>query len=245
MPSGKDSLSFGQYLQALRLDKKISLEKISAETRIGLSTLQLIEKEDHDKLPDEVFVKGFLRAYARAMGADGSEAVRRYESSLKVIQKLDNSYLDSANRPAGSWCKLLLVTGLYLALILITVFGYGYLEHYLSGHVLDEKKSTDEIVPATSTPASPESVTRSGSKDPDSNKYVLTVAVHEDTWIKIIIDNGSSKSYELKVGDYLELTATSNFNLLIGNAAGVKITLNDKFIPVSGKSGEVVNLDLP
>ncbi len=48
MPSAKDSLSFGQYLQAVRLDKKISLEKISSETRIALSTLQLIEKEDHD-----------------------------------------------------------------------------------------------------------------------------------------------------------------------------------------------------
>ena len=58
MPSVKDSLSFGQYLQALRLDKKISLKKVSAETRIGLSMLKLIEKEHHDKLPDEVFVKG-------------------------------------------------------------------------------------------------------------------------------------------------------------------------------------------
>ncbi len=192
-----------------------------------------------------MFVKGFLRAYAKAIGADGSEAVRRYESRLKVVQNLDSSYLDSVSRPAGSWYKLSLVTGLFLALILITVFGYGYIEHYLSGHVSVEKKSVDEIVPATNTPASPESVVRSESKDSDSNKYVLNVAVHEDTWIKIIIDNGSSKSYELKVGDQLELTATSNFSLLIGNAAGVKITLNDKFIPVSGKSGQVVNLDLP
>ncbi len=245
MPSGKDSLSFGQYLQALRLDKKISLEKISAETRIGLSTLQLIEKEDHDKLPDEVFVKGFLRAYAKAIGADGSEAVRRYESRLKVVQKLDSSHLDSVSRPARSWFKLLLVIGLYLALILVTVIGYGYLEHFLSGRVSDETKSTAEIVPTASTPASPDSTARSESNDADSHKYVLNIAVQEDTWIKIIIDNGSSKSYELKVGDQLELKAASNFSLLIGNAAGVKIKLNDKFIPVSGKSGEVVNVDLP
>ena len=247
MPSGKDSLSFGQYLQALRLDKKISLEKISAETRIGLSTLQLIEKEDHDKLPDEVFVKGFLRAYAKAIGADGNEAVRRYESRLQVVQKLDRSYLDSVSRPSRSWLKLLLVTGLYLALILVTVIGYGYLEHYLSGRVSDETKSTAEIVPTASTPASPDSLARSESNDADadSDQYVLNIAVHEDTWIKIIVDNGSSKSYELKVGDQLELKAASNFSLLIGNAAGVKIKLNDKFIPVSGKSGEVVNVDLP
>ena len=245
MPSAKDSLSFGQYLQALRLDKKISLEKISAETRIGLSTLQLIEKEDHDKLPDEVFVKGFLRAYAKAIGADGGEAVQRYESRLKVIQKLDSTYLDSAAGPARSWWKLLLVTGLYLTLILATLFGNSYLEHYLSGHVSDERKSTDEIIPAATTPESTKTVVQSESKEPDSHKHVLNIAVHEDTWIKMRIDNGSSKDYKLKAGDQLELKAVHNFSLLIGNAAGVKIRLNDKPVPVSGKSGEVVNLDLP
>jgi cytoskeletal protein RodZ len=241
----KDSLSFGQYLQALRLDKKISLEKISAETRIGLSMLQLIEKEDHDNLPDEVFVKGFLRAYAKAIGADGSEAVRRYESRLKVVQKLDSTNLDSITGPARSWWRLMSVTGLYLALILVTIFGHGYLEHYLSSRVSDEKKSTGEIVPVANIQASPESMAPSASKELNSDKHMLNIAAHEDTWMKIIIDNGNSKNYELKAGDQLEFKATSNFSLLIGNAAGVKITLNDKLIPVSGKSGEVVNLDLP
>ena len=245
MPSAKDSLSFGQYLQALRLEKKISLEKISSETRIGLSMLQLIEKEDHDKLPDEVFVKGFLRAYAKAIGADGSEAVRRYESRLKVIHKLDSTNLDSVTGSARSWWKLLLVTGLYLTLILIILFGHGYLQNFISGHVSDEKKSTGEIVPAASTPASSETVEPSKSKDPDSDKHVLNIAAHEDTWMKIIIDNGSSKKYELKAGDQLELKAASSFSLLIGSAAGVKIRLNDKLVSLSGKSGEVVNLDLP
>lgn len=245
MPSVKDSLSFGQYLQSLRFEKKISLEKISAETRIGLSMLQLIEKEDHDKLPDEVFVKGFLRAYAKAIGADGSEAVRRYESRLKVVQKLDSTNLDSVSGTAGPWWKLVLVTGLYLTLILAIIFGHGYLEHYLSGHVSDEKEAAGEIIPTANPPASSETVTQSESKDLDSDKYILNIAVHEDTWLKIIIDNGSSKNYELKAGDELELEAVSNFSLLIGNAAGVKIRLNDNLVPVSGKSGEVVNLDLP
>ena len=245
MPSVKDSLSFGQYLQALRLAKKISLEKISDETRIGLSMLQLIEKEDHDKLPDEVFVKGFLRAYAKAIGADGSEAVRRYESRLKVVQKLDGTHLDSVGRSAGSGWKLMWVTGLYLTLIFVTVFGHGYLEHYLPGRGSDEKKSAAEVIPVVNTPVSPGSDAQSESKDPDSDKHVLNIAVIEDTWMKIIIDNGNSKDYELKAGDQLELKAASHFSLLIGNAAGLKITLNDKLIAVSGKSGEVVNLDLP
>ena len=90
MPSFEDkvTLSFGRYLQAIRLEKAISLEVVSKETRIRKDMLALIEEENHNKLPDEVFVKGFIRAYAEAIGADGDEAVRRYNSRLQVVQKI-------------------------------------------------------------------------------------------------------------------------------------------------------------
>ena len=72
-----DSVSFGRYLKSKRLEKGISLKMVSGETRIGLDTLAHIEDEDVEKLPAEVFTKGFLRAYAKAVGADGDEAFRR------------------------------------------------------------------------------------------------------------------------------------------------------------------------
>ena len=242
MPAVRDSLSFGQYLQALRLEKKISLERISDETRIGLSMLQMIEKEDHDSLPDEVFVKGFLRSYAKAVGADGDEAVRRYESRRKVLQKLDATDLDSGTTPTRWWWKMILICGLFVTLILLSVFGLAFMEHYLSDRAVRETETVGEMAPVGSPQTPAEST---DEKAPDSDKHELYVVVVEDTWMKIIIDNGSSRRYELKAGDDLKLQANSNFNLLIGNAAGVKITLNDKAIAVSGKSGEFVNLDLP
>jgi len=77
MESDKEPLSFGRYLQDTRLEKKISLEQVSQQTRIGLGNLLLIEQEDHEQLPAEVYVKGFLRSYAKAVGADGDEVIRR------------------------------------------------------------------------------------------------------------------------------------------------------------------------
>ena len=91
--------SFGRYLQAIRLEKKISLEKVSAQTRIGIGNLLLIEQEDHERLPAAVFVKGFLRSYADVIGADGDEAIRRYESRLVVVQKIAESEA-SVGKPA-------------------------------------------------------------------------------------------------------------------------------------------------
>ena len=65
MANSKNYLSFGRYLKNIRLEKGLHLDMISKETRIGLHNLALIESEDHKNLPAEVFVKGFLRAYAK------------------------------------------------------------------------------------------------------------------------------------------------------------------------------------
>ena len=67
----------------------------------------------------------------------------------------------------------------------------------------------------------------------------------EVTWIKVIIDEKDPEEYVMHPGDHLELEASSDFNLLIGNAGGVKLTLNDESLGVLGKSGQVVNVQLP
>ncbi len=59
MKTDKETISFGRYLQAIRLEKKISLEQVAEQTRVGLRNLLLVEQEDHEQLPAEVYVKGF------------------------------------------------------------------------------------------------------------------------------------------------------------------------------------------
>ena len=59
MAANKNHLSFGRYLKAARLKKEIDLENVSAETKIGMYYLLLIEKEDHDRLPADVFLRFF------------------------------------------------------------------------------------------------------------------------------------------------------------------------------------------
>ena len=245
MTPNKESLSFGHYLQAIRLEKKISLEKVSEETRIGLDILKLIDKEDHDNLPAEVFVKGFLRAYARAIAADGEEAVRRYELRLNVVHKLDDSEIDSGNSAPKLWRKLLLVVVVYFTLIYLSIFGMAYLEGHLTGQVSPEKQASGKRPHITTSQSAQKRESDKASEETYADKFVLRITAHEDTWLKIIIDNGDPREYDLGSGDHLELKASSNFNLLIGNAGGVRIRLNDKSIPILAKSGEMLNLNLP
>ena len=76
-------------------------------------------------------------------------------------------------------------------------------------------------------------------------KLSLQITAREDAWIKVIIDEKESTEYSLKSGDDLELEATTGYNLLIGNAGGIKIALNGKPVAISGESGQVVTIHLP
>jgi hypothetical protein len=73
----------------------------------------------------------------------------------------------------------------------------------------------------------------------------LAVLAGEETWLKVISDNQRPVEYLLKPGEKVTLEARRGFNLLIGNAAGLRLTLNGRPVRVPGKSGQVVTLQLP
>ncbi len=245
MKKDHDSLSFGRYLQAIRLEKKISLEKISAQTRIGLNNLMLIEQEDIERLPAEVFVKGFLRSFADAIGADGDEAVRRFESRLNVVQKIavpEDSIGKSAPR---MWWKLLMSLTLFAGIVALSIFGIAFFHHQPDTADYPQQETAAGLTTAAESQKKPAAEAGAESDSSAGEKLLLKITATEDAWLKVIIDAKDSSEHTLTTGDKLELEATSGFNLLIGNSGGLKITLNDKPVLLPGKSGEVVTINLP
>jgi hypothetical protein len=93
--------------------------------------------------------------------------------------------------------------------------------------------------------SAPDASTGSAPPPAVADKLRLTIDTIEETWLKIIVDDQKAKQYRLNPGDHIELEGSRNFNLLIGNAGGIKLELNGKAVALSGKSGQVVNLQLP
>ena len=245
MKSDKDSLSFGRYLQAIRLEKKISLEQVAEQTRIGLGNLLLVEQEDHEQLPAEVFVKGFLRSYAAAIGADGDEAVRRYESRLGVVQKIAESEASIGRSETKLWWKLLISLGMLLCIITVSILAISFLRHapvaeetpvQLPSATDKQNVGGDSLENAGSSQESDDAVPK---------RLILQITALEDTWIKVRIDQKESMKYDLITGDELELEATTGYDLLIEKAEGIKLRLNDKSVSIPGESGQVVMMALP
>lgn len=76
--------SVGQYLRRHREEKRMSLEEVARATRVPLVSLERIEFDRFDELPGEVFVRGFLSAYARAVGLVPEEVLARYTASRRT-----------------------------------------------------------------------------------------------------------------------------------------------------------------
>jgi cytoskeletal protein RodZ len=76
--------SIGSYLKRQRETKAMSVAEVSRVTRIPVVSLEAIESDHFDDLPGEVFVRGFLKSYAHAVGLLPAEVLARYTSSRRV-----------------------------------------------------------------------------------------------------------------------------------------------------------------
>ncbi|HEX6322677.1 MAG TPA: RodZ domain-containing protein [Vicinamibacterales bacterium] len=66
---------FGGTLRSAREGKGISLRHIANSTKISMSALEALEKNDFKRLPGGIFSRSFVRAYAEEVGLDPDQAV--------------------------------------------------------------------------------------------------------------------------------------------------------------------------
>ncbi|MFB3921692.1 MAG: helix-turn-helix domain-containing protein [Terriglobia bacterium] len=116
--------SFGENLQREREMRGVSLQEISAATKIGVRFLQALETEDFGQLPGGIFTRSFIRAYARYLGLDEERVLADFQLVAQPNPDFDLNRL-TANRPTppqqGSRGPLLAI---FLAVLLL-VGGYG------------------------------------------------------------------------------------------------------------------------
>lgn len=79
----------GRRLRAVRERRLITLESIAADTKISISLLQALERDDVSRWPGGIFRRSFVRSYAEAIGLDGDEIVREFLERYPDAQQLE------------------------------------------------------------------------------------------------------------------------------------------------------------
>jgi cytoskeleton protein RodZ len=74
---------FGDELRRERERRKVSMERISDETKVSVRHLEALEAGEYDALPGGVFRKGIVRSYLAAAGLEETPWIERFEASLR------------------------------------------------------------------------------------------------------------------------------------------------------------------
>ena len=76
--AGNDRLSIGARLAAARKECELEIRVVANELNLDTRIIEALESDDAAALPAAIFVKGYLRNYARLVGLPEDELVRDY-----------------------------------------------------------------------------------------------------------------------------------------------------------------------
>jgi cytoskeleton protein RodZ len=120
------SKPFGEHLKREREMRGVTLEEISAATRIAPRFLAALESEQWELLPGGVFNRGFIRSVARYLGLDEDSLVAEY--ALETRGRTDPGVVaDPPEEPDRNWARVFVV----VALALLVVAGGWAAVHFL------------------------------------------------------------------------------------------------------------------
>jgi cytoskeleton protein RodZ len=142
--------NFGLHLKHERELRGVSLEEIAESTRIHIRFLEALESNDLDQLPGEVFIKGYIRSYARVIGFDSEEMVNVYDESVSGNRKEEPEKVATVNdkAPAGKNRVAGYIFG-GAALAAIVWLGYPALEKIID---TNKKQQDDRLLASEPSP---------------------------------------------------------------------------------------------
>lgn len=252
MAENRSELSFGRYLRGFREQRGMHLQEVSERTKIPVHLLRDLEGETIPRLPEAVYVKGFVRSYARVVGADPEEGVRLYLNAVPPSLHPPGGRRTAApSNRRRFWPGLVVCMIGFAGIIFVSVWGTTAVKNKFVS-VSDPDLTADTAVSPAATGAeeltenAPVAGKGAGMHAPaPSNGYLLDMKAVSDTRVRVTIDDHGPREYRLKKGDALTLKALTGFALHIENPAGVSMKLNGSPLTVEGKTGRPVKVKFP
>jgi cytoskeleton protein RodZ len=249
-------ISIGEKLRRQRLQRRISIEKISLDTKIGVRLLEAIEAEQFEKLPGGVFRRSFVLQYAKALGLDPEEIaadlthLTEFDEvpavpTVEMLKERDRQFASGFNMSGMSRStigSLIAAVGVIMACALI----YSWWQTPRQTTAAKVETAPAPPLSAQTQPAPPQNPPADQAVAPspqaaqaDGAPVRVGLSADEKTWISISSDGKNVFANALEAHQTKLVEASEKVRLLIGNAGGVEISLNGKPIGPVGPRGQI------
>jgi cytoskeleton protein RodZ len=248
--------SIGQTLRTAREEQGLSVEEVAARLRLMQRQVVAIESDDFASLGQPVFARGFVRNYAKLLDLPYDALLARMTGDSTETRVVTQAPSPPARSWLSSPWLILALLGLLL-LVAAPVGLYLWLNSDVeeveaqSHPVLPAVTGDDSVAPpAAVTAAEPaaeppilaeppntvvvkakpdQPVAASLPGDSPSSSGVMHFEFGDESWVEIRDASGRMVHRQLNTpGSSVEVTGQPPFDLLVGNAARVRMTYNGR-----------------
>lgn len=228
----------------------MSLRQIANTTKISVSALEALERNDIAHLPGGIFSRAFVRSYASEVGVDPDEAVREFMAQFPpepvaaghpVAESAgDGSEVESERRMATAFLWLIALSVPVVAVML-------YLG--IAGRPVDVSVPAEP--PTIAQPSSdppialappPEPVAPKAAASAPTELLAVSLSVTRPCWISVTVDGEKPVERVLQPGEQQDFEVRRDVVLTVGDAEALTMTLNGEEARPFGKPGQVTTI---
>jgi cytoskeletal protein RodZ len=255
----RDAASAGADLRAARERRGLSLEQLSRSTKITVKNLSNIETDRFGRLPAPVFLRGFLRAYAREVRLDPEETVRRYLNAMQPAPDASEPPVPPVVGPPDRLSEFAdaiaatmraLPAAWLLVALLLAAAGYAITR----GRGADNEQppgrpsasTSSGAVSAQPSPATSREIGTAGSSDasipPVPSALRIAIRIQGPCWVSATVDGARAVYRLMQSGETQTLEARQYADFRVGDAGAFTFSINGAPGRSLGRSGEPVNI---
>ena len=161
-------ISVGLRLQKARMEKKLSQVQVAEKLFLTTQIIECLDDGAFERISKKAFIRGYIRAYARVVGLEGSELVAAYDAEVgrDEGQESEATILMNAEDPSLAKNPIFRAGAMGIAVLVIVVL---FVWMVVSGGQRDRSGPPPSSVKATSSSAGEARVETSSTKPPDSS----------------------------------------------------------------------------
>ena len=249
-------MEIGQMLRQAREEKCLTLEQIEEKTKIRRKYIEALENENYEVLPGAVYVKAFIKTYARYLDLNGDLLVEGLakelvdtESDLDDVEGVKNDTQElisqeklAKRKTVGKVFSSIVISSKvrrYLtvvagALIIITLL-WGISNRASNSFLAQKPSSIEQVKPENKE----KEINNKEEQKTEMQKLALKLDVTSDkSWMRVKVDGIIAFEGTLEQGQSKDFTAQDNMSVRLGNSGAVQVYVNGKNFGYAGEKGK-------
>lgn len=230
--------ALGEDLKSAREAAGLSLRDMERRTKIAVSALESLERNDFSRLPGGIFGRSFVRAYAVEVGVDPDETVSRFVALLEHNER-EEAARRAARRPEitqddkeflARQRRALIVVRVAAVLVVIGLVALvtWRVRLMLATPAVEAPTEVEAPVSVVVPPAPADPVPVPPAAAPASAVMEIDLDLAGDCWIEMSIDGAKPVARLYRAGEQQRIEAVREVVLDVGNAGALRMTIDGR-----------------